>query len=468
MNEENPLKCYAIVDIRISPDHPNFRQYEQYPLIIIPNVIIPDEIIPEKMKQYRDVRNEGKSTVKSGKLMSTNCAIEAALISPYIKYLIEKGATVDKVHEIVVYENYAPIFEWFRDAVTKARQTGDDITLARSQDELSNMSVEEIQELKEALQGFAESMKLAGNTFYGKALEDITKYINTVITNSESTLSKKYNSPLFISMDGVINETIKNEDGSIENYCSCVEIKMKKNKIKINRHFAIGIYVYQYSKMILIKFIHDFLLKYIPDKCIALTHTDTDSIYFGLAGNTEESKQIIKSIAKMDLKKDFKQVAEAISAVVPDELKEQYKEDCYKFLVMDKKNMRVPGIAKLEHIGVNEYALCSKMYAIGGGEKYKHTNKGISKYNLEDTRLERFEDCINDYIYSDNGQHEPQSTINRGFKKLKDNTIVTYEQKKLALSAYYDKRYVLDDGINTKPFTDWYEDMYKQGKKLCQ
>ena len=37
-----------------------------------------------------------------------------------------------------------------------------------------------------------------------------------------------------------------------------------------------------------------------------------------------------------------------------------------------------------------------------------------------------------------------------GFR-VYDQGIVTYEQNKLGLSGYYDKRYVLDDGIRTRP-----------------
>ena len=39
---------------------------------------------------------------------------------------------------------------------------------------------------------------------------------------------------------------------------------------------------------------------------------------------------------------------------------------------------------------------------------------------------------------------------NRGFR-MWDGQIVTYEQQKLGLSAYYDKRWVLEDGIHTEP-----------------
>ena len=39
---------------------------------------------------------------------------------------------------------------------------------------------------------------------------------------------------------------------------------------------------------------------------------------------------------------------------------------------------------------------------------------------------------------------------NRGFR-MRDGQMVTYEQQKLGLSAYYDKRWVLEDGIHTEP-----------------
>jgi len=39
---------------------------------------------------------------------------------------------------------------------------------------------------------------------------------------------------------------------------------------------------------------------------------------------------------------------------------------------------------------------------------------------------------------------------NRGFR-MRGGQMVTYEQQKLGLSPYYDKRWVLPDGIHTKP-----------------
>ena len=43
---------------------------------------------------------------------------------------------------------------------------------------------------------------------------------------------------------------------------------------------------------------------------------------------------------------------------------------------------------------------------------------------------------------------------NVGFR-IYDQGMVTYEQNKLGLSAYYEKRYVLADGIHTSPLGGW-------------
>ena len=45
--------------------------------------------------------------------------------------------------------------------------------------------------------------------------------------------------------------------------------------------------------------------------------------------------------------------------------------------------------------------------------------------------------------------HKDMAT-NRGFR-MKDGAMYTYEQRKFGLSAYYDKRWVLPNGIHTEP-----------------
>ena len=48
---------------------------------------------------------------------------------------------------------------------------------------------------------------------------------------------------------------------------------------------------------------------------------------------------------------------------------------------------------------------------------------------------------------------------NRGFR-IRNHQVESYTQEKLGLSAYYDKRIVLPDGIHTKPHTFQKEDYF--------
>jgi len=73
----------------------------------------------------------------------------------------------------------------------------------------------------------------------------------------------------------------------------------------------------------------------------------------------------------------------------------------------------------------------------------KFSCKGVSK-RQNDMSFERYKDCLN-HVGIDKAR-------NTGFR-LYDHGLVTYEQSKLGLSAYYDKRYVLEDGIHTKPLS---------------
>ena len=55
---------------------------------------------------------------------------------------------------------------------------------------------------------------------------------------------------------------------------------------------------------------------------------------------------------------------------------------------------------------------------------------------------------------------------NISFRK-KENHIVTYEQTKLGLSAYYDKRIVHEDGIHTSCLRPQSSELRAQSSELC-
>ena len=133
---------------------------------------------------------------------------------------------------------------------------------------------------------------------------------------------------------------------------------------------------------------------------------------------------------------------EGLEDVVRPELKEEFEAEKRQWLSWDKWSGRTPGLFKLEGEGSRMIALCSKCYFIddGNGEKKKLSTKGMSKKQNE-IKWERFKAAL---------EGERDLATNRGFR-MRDGRMVTYEQQKLGLSAYYDKRWVLPDGIHTEP-----------------
>jgi len=87
-------------------------------------------------------------------------------------------------------------------------------------------------------------------------------------------------------------------------------------------------------------------------------------------------------------------------------------------------------------------ALCSKCYYVdeAENEKNKFSTKGMSKKQNKIT-WQRFKAAL---------EGSKDMATNRGFR-MQGGQMVTYKQKKLGLSAYCDKRWVLPSGIHTEP-----------------
>ena len=91
-------------------------------------------------------------------------------------------------------------------------------------------------------------------------------------------------------------------------------------------------------------------------------------------------------------------------------------------------------------------SLCPKLKYCEGTDqeekKYKFSSKGIQKDKNNITK-ERFEKVLFNPDYKD-------VCTNRGFRVV-NNHMITYTQEKKALTYYYDKRQVCEDGVSTRP-----------------
>ena len=148
-------------------------------------------------------------------------------------------------------------------------------------------------------------------------------------------------------------------------------------------------------------------------------------------------------LIQMDTDSNYLAISgESLEDIVRPELKKEFEAEKRQWLAWDKWSGRTPGLFKLEGEGSQMIALRPKCYFMddGLGEKVKLSTKGVSK-RQNTLQWERFKAAL---------EGEKDMAVNRGFK-MRDGRMITYEQKKLGLSAYYDKRWVLPDGIHTEP-----------------
>ena len=247
----------------------------------------------------------------------------------------------------------------------------------------------------------AEVFKLLGNSRYGKLIEALERQTNVIYTKDEKVVDRALRSAYFSDLDEI---------------GEAYELESRKPRITIRRPFQIGIAVYQLAKLRMLEFYYDFLDRYFDRKDFELIQMDTDSNYIAISGKKLED-------------------------IVRPELKAEFEAQKKNWLAWDKWSGRTPGLFKMECEGGQMIALCSKCYFIDDrGEKKKFSTKGMSKKQNNIT-WQRFKTAL---------QGSKDMATNRGFR-MRDGNIVTYEQEKLGLSAYYDKRWVLPDGIHTEP-----------------
>ena len=364
------------VDIEV-PEQKRKRFSEFCPLFVISEV--PEEQIPRHMKDYKI--NTGRKMIKNNKkLLGVMKTEKILLYSPLLKWYLNHGLQVTKIHRYISYTSGRP-FKWFPEEVSSARRAADQDKNKRQ---------------------LGDTAKLKGNSFYGKMIENLEKHMNTKFTTNEKLIDNIFRSPFFEDLEE-INEGV-------------FEVRQRKRQVTITRPYQCGIAVYQLAKLRMLEFYYDFLDKFCDRRDFELIQMDTDSFYMALSAN------------------DFDEI-------IKPEMKELYKEEKKNWLVTDEYSKRVPGLFKAEFQGKRMIALTSKCYfADSGGDEgvKKFSCKGVSRRQNK-MNWERYKNALFGSL---------DKARNIGFRK-RDNHIVTYEQSKLGLSAYYDKRIVHEDGIHT-------------------
>ena len=378
-------KLFGFFQVEIEVPEQLRKHFSEFsPLFILDEV--PEEQIPQHMKDYQI--NTGRKKIKNNKkLLGVMKAEKILLYSPLLKWYLNHGLQVTKIHRYISFTSSRP-FKWFPEEVSSARRAAD-------QDKNKKQ--------------LGDTAKLKGNSFYGKMIENLEKHITTKFTADEKLIDKIFRSPFFEDLEE-INEGV-------------FEVRQRKRQVTITRPYQCGIAVYQLAKLRMLEFYYDFLDKFCDRRDFELIQMDTDSFYMALS-------------------------AEDFDDIIKPEMKELYKEEKKNWLVTDEYSKRVPGLFKPEFRGKKMIALTSKCYYADSGAGASHNGGSDTKVKFSCKGVSRRQNEINWERYRKALFGSLDKARNIGFRK-RDNHIVTYEQSKLGLSAYYDKRIVHEDGIHT-------------------
>ena len=390
-------------DIHVPPElRAHFAEMQP----IFKNANVSRDDIGPYMRQYAE-ENDIMSTPHR-MLVGSYRGEKILLTTPLLQWYMAHGLVVDHVYQVVEYER-KPCFRNFGESVSSSRRAGD------------------VDPDKAII---ADTMKLLGNSAYGKTVTNIDKHRDVRYCNEVGT-SSHINNKRFRQLDVVAEDAY--------------EITSSKARVTYDLPLHIGFFVYQYAKLRMLQFYYDFIDRYVERPLYQYCEMDTDSAYIALAGDT------IDDLVRPELREHyFQHRSEWLPAECCAEHKGDYVETrlagrtwtatescCFARKAYDK---RTPGLFKVEWCGDGFIGLCSKTYYCFGATN-KCTTKGLNK-RQNNIDKDAFLDVLTN--------RRSGSGVNHGFR-VRNSTVLSYIQERAALTYFYPKRKVLEDGLTTAP-----------------
>ena len=251
--------------------------------------------------------------------------------------------------------------------------------------------------------------KLMNNSVFGKTMENIRNRVDIKLVNNKKQAEKLSAKPNFKHCN------IFSED--------LVAIHMKKTKLDFDKPVYLGMCILDLSKTLMYDFHYNYIKKKYEDKAKLLL-TDTDSLMYEI-----QTEDFYKDISR-DLKDRFD--TSGYPPNHPSGIPSGFNK---KVLGMFKDD--VNGNVIDEFVGLRAKLYSYKMFEGKESKKCKGVKKSVVKKSITH---EDYKKCL----LTGKEQLRKQNII-RSYK----HEVYTEEVNKVALSASDDKRYILEDGINT-------------------
>ena len=187
---------------------------------IFKNTTVTRDDIGPFMREYAE-EHDIMSTPRR-MLISSYRGDKIMLATPLLRWYLAHGLVVDRVYQVVEYHREA-CFRQFGESVSAARRAGD-------------------ADPDKAI--LADTMKLLGNSAYGKTVTNVDRHRNVAYCTEVGT-SSHINNKRFRQLDVVTDDAY--------------EITSNKSRVTYDLPLHIGFFVYQYAKLRMLQFYYDFV-----------------------------------------------------------------------------------------------------------------------------------------------------------------------------------------------------------------
>ena len=379
-----------IFEVDLEYPHELHKLHNSYPLAP-ERLTINESMLSPFQKEHFPGFKDGQVKLTPNLMNKTNYVVHYR----NLKYYLEKGMKLTKIHRVLTFKQ-EPWIKKFIDFNTSHR------AMAKSQFE-------------------KDYYKLINNSFFGKCLENLRNRVNVEVITDRNVALKRVAKPNF-ERSHIIREDL-------------VIIQNKVTTLKLNKPLYVGFSVLDLSKLLMYQFHYEKMLKNYKD--INLCFTDTDSLLYEVNyPETEKDPSIYKDMEGDD---DF------------DFSDYPFEHPLYSTKwkkVIGKFKDELNGMTLEEFIGLRP-KLYSMLYRgkvknniiVDMDEHSTQKGKGIKEsVKIAHIRHSHFRTCL----------EELQTiTVKQNILKSKKQTISSYHVKKVALTAFDTKRWILDDNVNT-------------------
>ena len=305
-----------------------------------------------------------------------------------LKLYLKLGLKLKKVHRVLKFKQSAFMKPFIESNIERRRQA------------------------KSSFEG--NIFKLINNSIFGKTMENTLKRRKVKVATSSQDLMKLANKRNLQRID-LLSPDI-------------AAVELKQEKVQLNKPIFIGFTVLEFSKLVLYQFLYLFLKKYFGRwYFIETLYTDTDSFMLKFQAKNRLSPPLQDLLKKNANRFDFL----------------NFPKD---HALYNTKNEKKMGYFKMEYAEkemVEFVGLKAKQYSILCSCDSIHRAKGVPS-NASKRLLHK------DYMHTLNSGKSKSTQFDaiRSFK----HKLYTVSTEKTALSAFDDKRFMLNCGIKSLPY----------------